>query len=176
MEGAFTKTMKYFLLLLFVFCIHFSFGQDNSSFCNAVQNEKFGKVERKIKRMISKIPESRDYTDTILSEPQMEENVESLTQWFKGLPCVEDAFQDKCQMKIAIYPGWSIIGVKFKTKSGIVEKCFSIQKGTTGTTNIFGWRPKTGRMKNKLVFRKMYDCPGFITEQKRNCNKTKSEK
>ncbi len=176
MEGTFTKRMKSFLLLLFVFCIHLSLGQDNSSFCNAVQNEKFGKVERKIKRMISKIPESRDYTDTILSEPQMEENVESLTQWFKGLPCVEDAFQDKCQMKIAIYPGWSIIGVKFKTKSGIVEKCFSIQKGTTGTTNIFGWRPKTGRMKNKLVFRKMYDCPGFITEQKRNCNKTKSEK
>ena len=176
MEGAFTGTMKSAIIIVLVFCFHVSSGQDNSCFCKAVQNEKFGKVERKLKRMIKKIPESRDYTDTISSEPRMDENIESLTQWFKGLPCVEDAFQDKCQMKIAIYPGWSIIGVKFKTNSGIIEKCFSIQQGTTGTTNFFGWRPKTGRMKNKLVYKKMYDCLGFISEQKKNCNKTKSEK
>lgn len=161
--------MKNILFFVLMLCIDLSYGQDNSSFCRVVEKEKFGKVERIIKRMIKEIPESRDYTDTLSFEPRMDENVESLTQWFKGFSCVEDAFQDKCQNKISIYPGWSIIGVKFRTRSGLVEKCFSIQLGTTGTINLFGWRPKIGRMKNKLVYKRMYDCPGFIVEQKRNC-------
>ena len=169
MEGAFKGAMKSTLFLILVICMNVSYGQDNFSFCKAVQKENFRKVERILKRMIKEIPESRDYTDTLIFEPRMDENIESLTQWFKGFPCVEDAFQDKCQNKILIYPGWSVIGVKFRTGLGIVEKCFSIQLGTTGTTNLFGWRPKTGRMKNKLVYKRMFDCPGFIMEQKKNC-------
>ncbi len=158
------------VLALFILFNFISHGQDNASFCKAIENGKFKKAERKFKRMVKSIPESADYSDTKSAEPTMHENIESLTQWFKGLSCVEDAFQDKCENKIAIYPGWSVIGVKFKTNAGIVEKCFSIQLGTTGTTNIFGWHPKTSRMKNKLVYRKMFDCPRFISDQNRKSN------
>ena len=162
--------MKIIPFVIFILLSLLSNGHDNSSFCKGIENGKFKKFERKFKRYIKSIPESADYSDTVSSEPTMHQNIESLTQWFKGLTCVEDAFQDKCEMKVLIYPGWSVIGVKFRTNSGIVEKCFSIQLGTTGTTNIFGWHLKTSRMKNKLVYRKMFECPGFISDQKRKCN------
>ena len=94
---------------------------------------------------------------------------DSITTWFKSQNCIDDAYWDKCQNKIAIYPSWSIIGVKFRTKNRTVEKCFSIQQGTTGKINFFGWKPTLFKMKNRLVYRKSYDCKGFIAQQKLNC-------
>lgn len=155
--------------LLLLLKVNFICAQSEMRLCKAIEKGKFGKVERIVKRQIKSLPEFKESDASGKINLSMEENVENLTLWFKNMNCVEDAFEDKCQNKIAIYPGWSIIGVKFKTSSGIEEKCFSIQKGTTGTINIFGWHPKVSRMKNKLVYKKMYNCPGFVEEQKRNC-------
>ena len=151
------------------FLLNLANGQDEMKFCKAIAEGKFKKIERIVKRKVNGLPESKESKEGDPSYVRMDQNIKNLTAWFKSMPCVEDAFEDKCQNKIAIYPGWSIIGVKFKTNSGIVEQCFSIQKGTTGTINIFGWHPKVSRMKNKLVYKKMYNCPGFIEEQRKNC-------
>ena len=98
------------------------------------------------------------------------EGLDSLTEWLSEMPCVEDAFWDKCQHKPAIYPGWSIIGVKFRSKGQVLEKCFHFQEGTTGTINIFGWRPHVLRMRNLLIYKRMFDCPGFIIRQREVCS------
>lgn len=161
------------IILLFTFIIFFIsvYAQNRERFCKAAKEERFKKVERLIRRQVKKMPvdlsdkqkESNKLTLT------MDQSVDSLTSWIKNMPCVEDAFWDKCQIKIAIYPGWAIIGVRFKTDRGIQEKYFSIQKGTNDSFCLFGWRPHLFKFKQRLVYKRMYDCAGFIEEQKRNC-------
>ena len=142
--------------------------QDQTKLCKCVAKGKFKKIEHILKRHVNRMEddggENKGYPG-----PSMTENLDSLESWLRSMPCVEDVFRDKCQNKILIYPGWSIIGVKFKTNSGIAEKCFTIQEGTLGTINIFGWRPRVSESKNKLVYKSMTDCPGFVEEQRRAC-------
>ena len=157
------------LFLLFFFSVYSAMSQCEKKICKAAAKGNFNKVERIVKRIVKRIPEAKEETDGVPTYITMDKNIEELTSWFKNLACVEDAFEDKCQIKISIYPGWSIIGVRFMTNTGIEEKCFSIQKGTTGAIKIFTWKPTISRMKSKLVYKKMYDCPGFIVEQKKNC-------
>lgn len=175
MEGAFKGKMKRVIIsfILLSFFIYSASGNDGAKLCKAVSKGKFNKVERIVKRHVNGLPESKESDSGNPAYRSMEQNIDSLKKWFKSMDCVEDAFDDKCQNKIAIYPGWSIVGVIFKTDAGLAEKCFSIQKGTTGTINILGWRPKISRTKNKLVYKIMYNCPGFIDEQKKNCVKSK---
>lgn len=94
---------------------------------------------------------------------------DSIINELQRLECVDDVFWDKCQAKALLYPGKSAIGVRCKTNTGIVEKCFIIQEGTTGQINIFGWRPKIFKSKQKLKYKGTYDCEGFVEDQKKNC-------
>jgi hypothetical protein len=96
--------------------------------------------------------------------------------WLMIQDCVADAYRDQCENKLAIFPGRSSIGVKFKTNSGIKEKCFSIQEGTTGQINILGWRPKISKSKYILSYKNTYDCEGFIEIQKQKCNQSLKSK
>ncbi len=164
--------MKYVILFLFLFNFSpSSIAQLDLKICKAVKCNNFKKVDRLVKRQIKSIPISEEKGIKDSSYVSMDKNIELLTQWFKNMECIQDAFDDRCQNKIMIYPGWSIIGVMFKIGNESIERCFSIQKGTTGTINIFGWRPKISRSKNKLVFKVSYECPGFIIDQKRICVK-----
>ena len=52
---------------------------------------------------------------------------DSIINELQRLECVDDVFWDKCQAKALLYPGKSAIGVRCKTNTGIVEKCFIIQ-------------------------------------------------
>ncbi len=168
MEGVF----KIILLTIFFFIYQNSFSQNEKAFCKAVAEMRFNKVERMIKKIIKKNRKGQIYFNGEGSGYQINlaPSLDSITNWLKRQSCVEDAYWDKCQMKILIYPGSSSIGVKFKTKKGIVEKCFWIKEGTTGQLNIFGWRPKVAKAKQQLVYKKMYDCKGFVETQKKNCD------
>ncbi len=161
------------LLVLLLTCIFLKVGysQDNCTFCNAVSKGNFKRVERQLRKQIRERKDGISYYNGPGSGMQVSHvsNIDTITMWLQAKACVEDAAWDKCQKKPAIYPGWASIGVKFKTSSGIKEKCFLIQKGTTGSLNIFGWRPHIFKTKNKLIYRKMYDCEGFIENQKKNC-------
>ncbi len=164
--------MKYFLTILFAVLFFLSaYAQNELKFCKAVEKENFRKVERLFKREIKKRKSGLQNDNGKGSGIQVNHQYtfDTLTLWLKKMPCIEDAFWDKCEIKIAIYPGWTVIGAKFKTTSGIKEKCFTIQIGTTGTVNIFGWKPKLCKAKNSLVYKKMADCSGFIAKQKQNC-------
>ena len=145
--------------------------QSNTKFCKAIEKEHFKKIERLLKQQVRHHKNGQRYYNGAGSgyQTNFTPALDSLTNWFKNQSCVIDAYWDRCENKIAIYPGWSVIGAKFKTKKGIVEKCYSIQLGTTGKINLFGWRPQLFKTKNKLVYKKSYDCNGFIKQQKLNC-------
>ena len=164
--------MKYFLTILFAVLFFLSaYPQNELKFCKAVEKDNFRKVERIFKREVNKIKSGFQYDNGPGSGIQTthQYTFDTLTAWLKNMPCIEDAYWDKCEIKIAIYPGWTNIGAKFKSPSGVKEKCFSIQMGTTGTVNIFGWKPKLCKEKNSLVYKKMFDNAGFIDRQKQNC-------
>lgn len=164
--------MKSFLTTLsIIFILNTCIAQEKCSFCKAVGRERFNKVERLIRKEVRKHRDGISFyngpgSGMLVSHVS---GLDSITRWLSAKPCVQTAAWDKCVAKPAIYPGVSVIGVIFKTRSGEVEKCFQLQEGTTGTLNIFGWRPHVFKTKNILIYRKMYDCEGFIENQKKNC-------
>ena len=163
--------LKITLLLIFTLSIQQLFCQNGKLFCKAVEKMNFKKVERQIKKLIHKNKTGQTYFNGEGSGNQINLSpcFDSITNWLKKQDCVEDAFWDKCQIKVSIYPGYSSIGVKFRTKKGVIEKCFLIQEGTTGQLNLMGWKPKIFKYKKILIYKKMYDCDKFIEKQKLNC-------
>ena len=141
------------------------------SVCRAVQKGHFGKLERYIKSQVRHYKEGIEYDNGPGSGMQIShaENLDSICEKLKRFDCVEDAAWDKCANKISIYPGWVVIGVKLNTGNGIVEKCFHIQVGTTGNVQFFKCRFHLFKERNILKYKKMYDCNGFIEEQRKLC-------
>ncbi len=150
---------------------NYCFAQNAKQFCNAVEKSNFNKVERIVHRLIKKNKTGQTYYNGPGSGYQINLTpcYDTMVHWLKQQPCVADAFWDKCQMKLLSYPGHSSVGVRFKSDTGFVEKCFLIQEGTTGQVNLFGWRPKLFKSKMKLVYKKMFDCNGFVESQKKMC-------
>lgn len=126
-------------------------------------------VKRIVKREIRKHRFGEQYDNGPGSGMQTSFNSthENLILKLKALPNVEDATWDKCANKIDIYPGWSVIGVKFKGDS--LESCFHIQHGSLGTIWLFGFRPPIFKPKFKLIYKKMYHEVGFVKKQHQIC-------
>ncbi len=143
--------------------------------CNALSKSvykgNFNKVERTFKRQVRKHKRGIEYDNGPGSGMQISHinDIDSLIRWFKHQECVVDVTWDKCQEKIAIYPGWFVIGVKFKTNQGIKEKCFHIQQGTMGDVHLFAYRFHAFKARNILLYKKMYDYEGFIEQQRKQC-------
>ncbi len=170
------KPLKLILLIVFVLDFHNAFCQSYTKFCSAVENESFKKVERMVKKQVHKYRNGTTYNyGQNDCQTTFKNSFDSITLWLKNQSCIEDSFWDKCQEKAAIYPWSSTIGVQFRTKKGIVEKCFLIQEGKTGQVNIFGWRPKIFKSKKILFYKKMYNCTNFIEQQKINCQRVNQQ-
>ena len=167
------RTLKIILSLFFILIFQNIFCQNETALCKAVANSNFRKIESIVKTVIKKNIKGQTFYNGEGSGYQIDLTLcfDSITIWFKKQDCVEDAYWDKCQEKVAIYPGHSSIGVKFRTKNGIVEKCFLVQEGTTGQINILGWKPKIFKSKKILIYEKMYDSENFIEQQKINCER-----
>jgi hypothetical protein len=161
-------------IVVFLLLLNPAIAQRSNSFCKAVENANFNKTERIFKREIKKWKHGVKYDNGPGSGIQINHTpgLDSLTNWLKDKRCVEDAYWDKCQLKELLYPGRASIGAKFKTRNGIVEKCFYIQEGTLGQISIFGWRPHVRKARNILVYKKKYDCAGFIEKQEKECDES----
>lgn len=157
-----------FVGIIFLFAEN-TFCQSDKAFCEAIFSSRFNKAERIFNKQVKKNNKGYVYQDSGWGiATTYYTNYEFLVNWLKKQDCVEDAIWNKFQLKAAIYPSYSIIGARFKTKKGIVEKCFMINEGTTGQINVLGWRIKIAKHKKKLVISKMFDCEKFI-EQQQNC-------
>lgn len=166
------KHLLLYLTTLFIFSFSKISAQENEAFCKAIAAARFKKSERFIRKIIKQQEKGDEYYNGPGSgiQTSFTHSLDSVTLWLKSQSCVADAYWDKCQTKIAIYPGHSKIGVQFVTKKGNFEKCLYIQEGTVGKwVNIGIW---TNQLKGqmKLVYKSMHDCEGFIEQQKLNCN------
>lgn len=169
------RTLKLIMLLFFILVCKNVYCQNEIALCKAVANLNFRRTERIVKTVIKENKTGLTFYNGEGSGHQINLTpcIDSITNWLKKQDCIEDAYWDKCQIKQAIYPGHSTIGVKFRTKNGIVEKCFLVQEGTTGQINILGWEPKIFKSKKILIYEKMYNCENFIEQQKMNCERRK---
>lgn len=136
-----------------------------------IKRENFKAVERIIKKEIRKNKKGKLVENgsgsTYISHNQ---TIEDLVLWLKKHKGVEDVFSDKCQNKIDIYPGWSVIGVKYKNKKNDV--CYHIQLGKLGNLNI-GKKIHFHLFKSRNVLKyiKSYEQEDFIEQEKINCIK-----
>lgn len=81
---------------------------------------------------------------------------------------------DRCVIKPAIWPGTWTLGVVFRTRDGkvqdILERCYTIQGGRTGTIDLFGWHPRVFKARDDLKVKRARACAGFVEEQKKACH------
>lgn len=81
---------------------------------------------------------------------------------------------DRCVIKPAIWPGTWTLGVVFRTRDGkvqdILERCYTIQGGRTGTIDLFGWHPRVFKARDNLKVKRARACAGFVEEQKKACH------
>jgi hypothetical protein len=156
------------IFLIFVLSITFSSAQNDVKFCRVVENGNFKKTERFVKKLVRKFRNGKQFDNGPGSGMQttFTQSFDSITTRINSQHCIEDAFWDMCQDKISIYPGFSTIGVRMKTKSGITEKCYTIQEGTTGYVRIFSWRLNLFKSRMKLFYHTMRDCGRFCKAAK----------
>jgi hypothetical protein len=115
MEITFNKII---LSLLLGCTLHMTLAQSNTKLCKATEKEHFKKIQRLLKQQVRHHKNGQRYYNGEGSgyQTNFTPALDSITNWFKNQSCVVDAYWDRCESKIAIYPGWSVIGVKFKTK------------------------------------------------------------
>lgn len=91
---------------------------------------------------------------------------------------IEDATYDYCRTKICIYPGYTILGVRFTVDSVTIDRCYHIQLGYSNSSFFaFGYRipfiRKPEKLRGNELFSKKewaYCEPNFIEEEREICN------
>jgi hypothetical protein len=142
---------------------------DTERFCRAVDEEDWSLVNKKVRKLIKQWK----YLDTSLGYHDYTGAIDSLVRIFQAMPCVEDAFADKCAMKIAIWPGTSIVGVNYLVNDSVQGFCYTLQEGKMRSIRLNGVFHFPLKSKEKLVFLSSHRCSGFIEEQRRNCEEQK---
>lgn len=95
---------------------------------------------------------------------------DSLVAWLRQQPGVIDAAWDKCLSKPLIWPGYATVGLRVRMSRGVLERCYFLQEGRTGTIDLWGWRPRVWRSREQLKYRKASACEGFSREQRMHCS------
>lgn len=129
---------------------------------NDFKQYKTTKIDRQISAIIRK--------NNTYNPHENEGSLEIVLQEVLKLPGVLDAYYDYCQEKIALYPGWMTLGVRFQQDSIELEKCYSIRLAKPSQH----WRRLIFRpLKNKdqlyHIKKWMYYQPGFIDFQRKKC-------
>lgn len=97
--------------------------------------------------------------------------LDSILNEVSKLEYVEDAYFDFCEVKAAIYPGSSTLGVQFIINGESIEKCYVIQVGDYGENKGSLVRGvKNPENLDKLIYKENYIKMGFIDQQRELCN------
>jgi hypothetical protein len=129
---------------------------------NSFKQYNTKKMDRKISHIIRQ--------NNTYNPQENEGSLEIVLQEALKLPGVLDAYYDYCQEKIALYPGWMTLGVRFQQDSIELEKCYSIRLAKPSQY----WRRLIFRpLKNKEqlyhIKKWTYYQPGFIDFQRKKC-------
>lgn len=140
--------------------------------CEAVEEENWKSVHHQVEQMIK----HWTYLDTNLGYSNYSLAIDSMVRILDSLACSQSAYADFCAMKIAIWPGNSALAVAFPSSSGTQEFCYHIQEGKMRGVGIRGIFYLPLKSKEELVYLTQSSCPGFIEEQKRQCEEARVSK
>lgn len=144
-----------FTLILFISFFHLGFSQE---VCACVAENNFKGVEKIVAKKVRQVRRDKKLKNNV-------ERMDSLERWMQQQSCVKDAYWNKNDAFILTTIRYvHQLGVSFVQDDQVVEKCFSIQ------TSYYNYVHKWGRKHNRLIYRKMFDCEGFI-EQRREVDR-----
>lgn len=157
------------LCLLTAWSVDHSHAQDAQRFGRALMAEDHKALDRWMKRELH-----HKRKGTLVSMPSgncvmHHATFDSLASWLRRQPGVDDAGWDRCATKIAIWPGHSTIGLRWRTASGNHERCYLVQEGRHGAVRLLGMRFQLRRNREILVHKGAHGCTGFVEEQRRIC-------
>lgn len=158
------------LLLIAPFIVPLtSSAQDSGTFARALRSGTVEHVDRWMKHEIRRHRMGHvvntPSTTYVLHSPTFD----SLVSFLRRQPGVHDAAWDGCVNKIAIWPGYSTIGLRVLINGVEHERCYRVQEGIPGAIHLFGWRPHLRKNREHLKYLGAEECPGFADEQRRNC-------
>jgi hypothetical protein len=159
--------MKHVLLLLFMLPSVMQ-AQDRECLARAMEHGPSA-VDRWMKRELMARKDGSLVDNGSTTYTSHHATYDSLVDFLKDQPGVQDAGWDRCMMKLASWPGHSSLGVRFVSKGGEHERCYDLQEGRPGNIKLFGWRAHVRRSREQLKFLGAKDCPGFVEEQRRYC-------
>lgn len=90
--------------------------------------------------------------------------LDSIAETIGQMPFVIELRYNSCQENILTFPGHIILGVRFDTNKGQVEKCYKIQLGIMPKTKL-----EKQENYNYLKFISSYIEPRFIEREKIKC-------
>ena len=171
MEAA--RTMRWFTIgLLFLFTAP-TWAQNDYQFAQVIKRGNVRAIDRYMERLIAR--EGKDVRPGSTMHPLggAEGRIGELWSTLRSPTGVAHLDCDRCVVKPAIWPGQWRLGVVFRTKDGhsedVLERCYTIQGGRTGTVNIFGWRPRIRSARDDLQLINVCSCPGFVEAQRALC-------
>ena len=164
------KTLKVGLVLLLTFTLNINTlaqwkHRQRKVICEAASDQNWAKADRQVKKLVKKWGK----LDTSLGYPDYSKAMDSIAMLFRSLPCVRDSYGDFCQDKISIWPGWTTIGVSFRTTEGIIDRCYTIQQGKPRSFSLKGLFLIPLGAKEKLVYKGSSLCEGFVETERERC-------
>ena len=159
--------MKQLIVLLFMLptVIH---AQDATRFAHAMERGA-GAVDHWMKRELMAHKKGTLVNNGSTTYTSHSATYDSLVIFLRMQPDVLDAGWDRCMVKLTSWPGHSSLGVRFVSNGEVHERCYYLQEGRSGSIEIFGWRAQVRKVREQLKFLGAKECPGFVEEQRRNC-------
>ena len=155
------------LLLLLPFLLGTTMAEPSADdFCRWVEKGQMNKVEKAIKQQIHRYRSGEQVPTSSGDSYTTHGGVLNLIEgWLNDKPCVE-ATWDKCEVKIALFPGHARLGARYNNGQ---ELCYNVQLGKTRSINKWlGWLhyfPES----NKMIYQGSSVCDGFVDYQRGLC-------
>ena len=148
-------------------------GQDAERFARALDKRNTRAVDRWMKHEFKTHRKGSEVSTPGSSYITHASTYDDLSDWLKAQPGLMDATWDRCVIKLSSWPGHSTFGVVIRMGDRIEERCYVLQEGRLGTTDIFGWKLRVRSAQEELKVQGVRNCPGFVQEQRAACEELK---
>lgn len=134
--------------------------QNAARFQSALRSERA--MDRWMKHEIHRVRKGHVITTPSASYIAHHATFDTLVDFLRRQPGVDDAASDRCMDKIMIWPGHTTIGMRWLIEGRPIERCWSVQEGRPGSIRLFGWRPHVRKDRQHLRYQRAAECAGFV--------------
>lgn len=146
-----------------------------NSFENAIRAGNFKKCERIIKHQVHKHRKAHLRVTAFSSYHVYDNNILYLTEWLKGQEGILKVQTDQCAMKIALYPGWTDIGIRYRTHQDTVDFVYRVQEGKVLSRPLKSLLFRKGYQRNNLIYKSANRDSTFIDHHAFLCQDLKEQ-